>query len=102
MVQETLQRAVPRDTPDYHERQAAHYRTLADAATTPRVKALLLKEAAEHERATEAIEEEDPDDCGPDSNRVSSQRSFPMKSSPTVTLALVLAASLAGAGSAQA
>ena len=26
---------LPRDTPDYHQRQAAHFRALAESATTP-------------------------------------------------------------------
>jgi hypothetical protein len=43
-------RALPRDVPDYHERQAAHLRALAATATTPAVKARLLREAEEHER----------------------------------------------------
>ena len=49
MVDETLQRALPRDTPSYHERQAAHYRALAETATTPAIKARLLREAEEHD-----------------------------------------------------
>ena len=52
MVNEKLQRALPRDTPDYHERQAAHYRALAETATTPAIKARLVREAEEHERVT--------------------------------------------------
>ena len=43
-------RALPRNTPDDHTRQAAHLRALAATATTARVKARLLKEAEEHER----------------------------------------------------
>jgi len=43
-------RALPRDTPDFHARQAAHLRALAANATTARLKARLLKEAGEHER----------------------------------------------------
>ena len=33
----------PRDTPDYHSRQAAHLRALAESTTTARLKARLLK-----------------------------------------------------------
>jgi hypothetical protein len=36
-------RALPRDTPDFHARQAAHLRALAANATTARLKARLLK-----------------------------------------------------------
>jgi hypothetical protein len=46
-------RALPRDTPDYHARQAAHLRALADAARPARLKARLVKEAEEHERLAE-------------------------------------------------
>ena len=38
-------RALPRDVPDYHARQAAHLRALAASATTARLKARLLKQA---------------------------------------------------------
>ncbi len=53
MVDEKLPRALPRDVPDYHERQAAHYRALAETATPPAVKARLLHEAEAHERVAE-------------------------------------------------
>jgi hypothetical protein len=49
-MEETLPRAFPRDVPNYHERQAAHFRVLASTATTRRVKARLLREAEEHEQ----------------------------------------------------
>jgi hypothetical protein len=49
-MEEKLPRALPRDVPDYHERQAAHFRALASTATTRRVKARLLQEAEEHEQ----------------------------------------------------
>jgi hypothetical protein len=42
--------ALPREVPDYHERQASHYRALAASAASPNVKARLLREAEEHER----------------------------------------------------
>jgi hypothetical protein len=49
--------ALPRDMPDYHARQAAHLRALADTVTTPRVKARLLDEAEQHERLAAATDE---------------------------------------------
>ena len=49
-MDETLPRAIPRDVPDYHERQAAHFRALASTATTAGVKARLLREAEQHEQ----------------------------------------------------
>jgi hypothetical protein len=50
MANETLPRVLPRDTPDYHQRQAAHFRTLAKMATTAPLKARLLEEAEKHDR----------------------------------------------------
>ena len=44
-----LPRALPRDVPDYHERQAAHFRALAETTTTRRVKTRLLQETEQHE-----------------------------------------------------
>src|SRR3712207_3448070 len=49
-MEEALPRALPRDVPDYHERQAAHFRALAEIATTRPAKARLLYEAEEHEQ----------------------------------------------------
>jgi hypothetical protein len=49
-MEEKLPRALPRDVPDHHGRQAAHFRALAETATTRRVKARLLAEAEEHEQ----------------------------------------------------
>lgn len=49
-MDENLPRALPRDVPNYHERQAAHFRALASTATTARVKARLLQEAEQHEQ----------------------------------------------------
>jgi hypothetical protein len=49
-MEEKLPRALPRDVPDYHDRQAAHFRALASTATTSRVKTRLLREAEEHEQ----------------------------------------------------
>lgn len=43
-------RALPRDVPDYHQRQAAHLCALAETATTAAVKGRLLRQAEEHER----------------------------------------------------
>jgi hypothetical protein len=53
MVDEKLQRALPRDVPNYHERQAAHFRVLAETAATPAIKARLLREAEKHERVVD-------------------------------------------------
>ena len=50
-------RALPRDVPDYHARQAAHLRALAENATTPRVKARLIDEAEQHDRLAAATNE---------------------------------------------
>ena len=49
-MEEMLPRALPRDVPDYHERQAAHFRALASTVTTRRVKTRLLHEAELHEQ----------------------------------------------------
>ena len=49
-MEETLPRALPRDVPTYHERQAAHFRALASTATTARIRARLLNEAEGHEK----------------------------------------------------
>ena len=46
--------ALPREVPDYHERQAGHLRSLAANATTVRLKARLLREAREHEEIAES------------------------------------------------
>src|SRR5438874_1279310 len=50
-------RALPRDTPDYHARQAAHLRALAENATTARLKARLLEEAEQHEQLAAPADE---------------------------------------------
>ena len=50
MSDDQLLRALPRDLPDYHARQAAHLRALAENATTPRLKNRLLDEAERHKR----------------------------------------------------
>jgi hypothetical protein len=44
-----LTRALPREVPNYHQRQAAHFRALAETATTPAVRDRLLREAEEHD-----------------------------------------------------
>jgi hypothetical protein len=51
MSDEKLAPALPGNVPDYHARQAAHFRALAASATTARLKARLLKEAELHEQA---------------------------------------------------
>ena len=45
----SLSAALPWEVPDYHQRQAAHLRSLAANATTVKVKARLLDEARKHE-----------------------------------------------------
>jgi hypothetical protein len=47
---ETLPPALPREVPDYHERQASHCRALAATAPGAPLKARLLQEAERHER----------------------------------------------------
>jgi hypothetical protein len=52
-MQEKIERlppALPRDVPDYHERQASHCRALAGSADSPAVRARLLREAEEYEK----------------------------------------------------
>ena len=53
MSDESL-KALPRGVPDYHARQAAHLRALAENATTPHLKARLLEEAEQHDRLAAA------------------------------------------------
>jgi len=55
MSNDDVLRALPRDTPDYHARQAAHLRVLAQSARSAELKARLLEEA---ERHTQLAEEE--------------------------------------------
>jgi hypothetical protein len=43
--------------PDYHARQAAHLRALAESATTARLKARLIDEAEQQERLAAATDE---------------------------------------------
>jgi len=50
MSDQTLPPTLPRATPDYHQRQAAHFRALAESATTAALKARLLEEAEKHNR----------------------------------------------------
>lgn len=57
MIDEQSLRALPRDTPSYHERQAAHLRALAATATTARVKARLLRDAQAHEDVAAGVVE---------------------------------------------
>ena len=49
-----LSAALPWEVPDYHQRQAAHLRSLAANATTVRLKDRLLREAREHEDIAES------------------------------------------------
>lgn len=57
MADEKSPRALPRDVPNYHEREAGHLRALAETATTEGVRARLLKQAEEHERLGEEMAE---------------------------------------------
>jgi len=50
-------RALPREVPDYHARQAAHLHALAERATTARPKARLIDEAEQQERLAAATDE---------------------------------------------
>jgi hypothetical protein len=50
-------RALPREVPDYHARQAAHLRALAESATTARLTARLIDEAEQQERLAAATDE---------------------------------------------
>jgi hypothetical protein len=56
MTDESL-RALPRDVPDYHARQAAHLRALAANASSVRLKARLLDQAEQHDRLAAPTEE---------------------------------------------
>jgi hypothetical protein len=56
MSEEQALRALPRDVPDYHARQAAHLRALAETATTHAVKTRLLTQAEEHEALAAAAD----------------------------------------------
>ena len=47
-------RALPRDIPTYHERQAAHLRALAEQASKEHIRRFLLREAELHERLAQA------------------------------------------------
>ena len=51
-------RGLPRDTADYHARQAAHLRALAENATAVRLKTRLSNEAEHHERLAAMADEE--------------------------------------------
>jgi hypothetical protein len=47
---EKLPPALPREVPDYHERQASHCRALASSAPSPCLRRRLLREAEEYEK----------------------------------------------------
>ena len=57
MTDEQSPSALPRDVPDYHARQAAHLRALAEHAATRRLKDRLLDEAERHEHLAAAEDE---------------------------------------------
>jgi hypothetical protein len=46
--------ALPRDVPNYHERQASHCRALAASTSILSLRARLLEEAEEHEKIASA------------------------------------------------
>jgi hypothetical protein len=50
MLSETLPRALPRDVPDYHAREAAHWRALAESTADRFARSRLLEEAEQHAR----------------------------------------------------
>jgi hypothetical protein len=56
-MNDEVQRALPPDAPNFHERQAAHLRALAATTTTPAVKARLLAKAEEHEVVADIVAE---------------------------------------------
>ena len=56
-MNDEMQRALPRDAPNFHQRQASHLRALAATATTPKVKGRLLAKAEEHENVAEIVGE---------------------------------------------
>jgi hypothetical protein len=47
---EMLPPALPRDVPNYHERQASHCRALASSAPSTALRERLLREAEAHEQ----------------------------------------------------
>jgi len=57
MSDQKIPNALPRDVPNYYERQAAHLRALADTATTRPLKKRLLHEAEEHEELAREVAE---------------------------------------------
>jgi hypothetical protein len=58
-MNDEVQRALPRDAPTFHRRQASHYRALAGAATRFIAKGRLLEQAEEHEHLAEVHGEPD-------------------------------------------
>jgi len=50
MIGEKSPEARPREVPNYHEREAAHLRALAETATTASITARLMEQAEEHEQ----------------------------------------------------
>jgi hypothetical protein len=57
-------RALPRDAPNFHQRQASHLRALAGNATTPRLKSRLLAKAEDHDHLAELAGEPKLTDAG--------------------------------------
>ena len=50
MLDDNLRPLRPKDAPAYHRQQAAHFRELAESATTATIRTRLLDQAEEHER----------------------------------------------------
>ena len=48
-MDDEVQRALPRDAPNFHQRQASHLRALAATTTTRKTKGRLLAKAEEHD-----------------------------------------------------
>lgn len=48
--------ALPRDVPNYHERQASHCRALASRAPSAMLKICLLQEAEAHEEIASRVD----------------------------------------------
>jgi hypothetical protein len=52
MAEDAL-RALPRDAPNFHRRQASHLRALAATTTTPAIKNRLIDQAEQHDNLAE-------------------------------------------------
>ena len=66
MIGEKSPETLPREVPNYHEREAARLRALAKTATTASIKSRLLKQAEEHEQLVEPSERDVVEQAGAD------------------------------------